>query len=1778
MKTLIYLLFVLTGLCASTKGTSSTLSRNEINPEITSVESTIRTADIKRQNFAKTGLNPESLLFVHNKKVQTDFISKYEDGVVNSANETPLVLNDRIKIRRDEPNAYYNQPASYNLLDAPSITLDPPSGLCQDVELYTDCGPPNSFTISGNNLTSDLYIEWEDVLGFAELSLEEEGNYASSLTLIQNNGIIETTQIFVRNCMQSTCETLALIKISGTGILEYYPVWNNMLPGNAPIATIPDVSAEPGSTITVPVTVVDCNFFSFATYCIEYNPSVLTFQHVLPEWIMAVNDVEINPFLRRLSISLGNSSDDCWSVPDGETLFSMVFMYNGGSTALTFADCSANPFQRCCYLIPNDEPFEDYHINGSVSQTPPPEITLDPPSGLGQDVEIYTDCGPPNSFTVSGINLTSNLVIAWENAYGYAELCLTENGEYVTSLTLEPVNGSIETTVFVRLCMLYNSEAQAYISFLSDGIYELYPVWNNMLPGNAPVATIENVAAEPGSTVVVPVTVEDFDNISFANYYIEYNPIVLTFQDVVTDYVLTTLNDYDIGPDIRRLSIGFGSTSDYCWSVPDNETLFNLVFSYNCGNSELTFSDPHNHDFEKCYYLIPNDEPFEDFHHNGSVNQSPPPEITLDPPTGLGQDVEIYTDCGSPNSFTIAGSNLTSNLTIELGGSFGYAEFSLEEEGVYTSSLTLMPDNGIIETTPIFVRICISGVCESQAFIKISGCGILEYYPVWDNMLPGNAPVSSIADIIAEPGNTIVVPVTIEDYNAISFANFYIEYDPNVLTFQHALPEWIMSVNDAYVSPDKRRISIGFGSTSDYCESIRDHATLFSLVFFYIGGNADLTFVKLSNNHFQKCCYFLPNEQPFEDYHHNGSICERKKKADLKIFLESLYDPSTERMIKTRGADGDMFGGDTTDIVTVKLAQSAHPYPIIATFENVELNQNGSISILPPDSLIGNYYIIVSHRNSIDTWSAIPVEFNGYQIIYDFTEDHIRAYGNNLRPNGDKYCIFMGDADHNGVVDTGDMTLIENDASNYASGYLTTDINGDGIVDTYDMTIVDNNASNYVGVICPNVQDLPSVITSGISNIAQTTATGGGHIFCSGGTCVIAHGVCWTTLPNPTKSDNHTTDGIGTCIFTSNIFGLTPGTRYYLRAYATNYAGTAYGENIEFTTTLATAGNGTTDIDSIFYTSIILGQQEWMAENLKTTRYANGDPIPNVTGNTEWSALETGAWCWYNNDNQYENPYGKLYNWHAVADSRNLCPEGWHIPTDAEWTVLTDFLGGENVADGKMKEAGILHWNAPNTDADNSSGFTGLPGGSRSQSGTFSYLRSYGYWWSSSEKDSGSSWSRSLGFNYIAVVRPNLFKKNGISVRCLREVSLPDPYTASVSGITETSAKGGGNILSDGGAPVDLGGICWSTSPNPTTADNHTTDGSETGAFLSNLTNLLQNTLYYVRAYATNSVGTIYGNEVSFRTLPGFECGSPLTVNHIISGGIAPVDKTTTYGTVTGLMGEPSKCWITSNLGADHQAVAVDDPTEASAGWYWQFNRKQGYRHDGVNLIPGTWNSSINENSDWLTLNDPCNHELGAGWRIPTYTEWFNVKGANNNWNNWSDWTHAWNSGLKLHAAGIVSSYDGSIYNRGVWGSYWSSMQSGTANGWTIYFNGSNCLVSTDLKSNGYPVRCLRDNTGTGAKLPVLTTGSISGITVNSAICSGNVTNDGGAAVTAFGVCWSTSPGPTINNFHTTDGSGTGSFTSTLSGLTSGTAYYVRAYAINRAGTEYGNEVSFTTE
>jgi uncharacterized protein (TIGR02145 family) len=194
------------------------------------------------------------------------------------------------------------------------------------------------------------------------------------------------------------------------------------------------------------------------------------------------------------------------------------------------------------------------------------------------------------------------------------------------------------------------------------------------------------------------------------------------------------------------------------------------------------------------------------------------------------------------------------------------------------------------------------------------------------------------------------------------------------------------------------------------------------------------------------------------------------------------------------------------------------------------------------------------------------------------------------------------------------------------------------------------------------------------------------------------------------------------------------------------------------------------DIDGNVYTSVTIGEQVWMKENLKTTKYLNGDLIGTTTPATKDISLETTPkyqWAYDGNESNVAI-YGRLYTWYAVTDSRNICPSGWHVPTDAEWTTLTTYLGGDSVAGGKLKETGIKHWTTPNTGATNETGFTALPNGYRYLDGSIINVGLVGFWWTSNEFSSTDAYYRYMicYFSYLSRLNDN--KKYGFSVRCLR--------------------------------------------------------------------------------------------------------------------------------------------------------------------------------------------------------------------------------------------------------------------------------------------------------------------------------------------------------------------------------------------------------------------------
>ena len=292
---------------------------------------------------------------------------------------------------------------------------------------------------------------------------------------------------------------------------------------------------------------------------------------------------------------------------------------------------------------------------------------------------------------------------------------------------------------------------------------------------------------------------------------------------------------------------------------------------------------------------------------------------------------------------------------------------------------------------------------------------------------------------------------------------------------------------------------------------------------------------------------------------------------------------------------------------------------------------------------------------------------------------------------------------------------------------------------------------------------LPVVSTDTAFNVTQTSAQSGGKIKSDGGASITARGVCWGKNSNPTILDYKTIDGDGAGSFTSSLSGLTNNTIYFIRAYATNSVGTAYGSQLSFTT-------GTlTDVDGNIYNYVTIGSQTWMSENLKTTRYRNGDIIPTVSDNTAFSNLTTGASDYSNNDVNNLKDYGRIYNWYAVNDNRNICPKGWHIPSDVEWMTLMTSLGGMSPAGGKMKQTGTTFWNAPNDYATNSSGFNGVGAGFRNMDGAFMHFKQSAYFWSSTSVSPTNATAWYLYYTYGDVKNGSYSKRQSYCIRCVKD-------------------------------------------------------------------------------------------------------------------------------------------------------------------------------------------------------------------------------------------------------------------------------------------------------------------------------------------------------------------------------------------------------------------------
>jgi uncharacterized protein (TIGR02145 family) len=596
---------------------------------------------------------------------------------------------------------------------------------------------------------------------------------------------------------------------------------------------------------------------------------------------------------------------------------------------------------------------------------------------------------------------------------------------------------------------------------------------------------------------------------------------------------------------------------------------------------------------------------------------------------------------------------------------------------------------------------------------------------------------------------------------------------------------------------------------------------------------------------------------------------------------------------------------------------------------------------------------------------------------------------------------------------------------------------------------------------------LATLLTTPVSSITSSTAISGGTISGEGGPFVTSRGVCWNTTGTPTIIDSRTTDGTGSGSFISSITSLEPFTTYYVRSYAVNNKGISYGNTLTFRT-LQIPGLTVTDIDGNVYKTITIGNQVWMAENLKTTKFRNGDAIPNISDKLTWSASKVGAYCFFNNDVNNSLTFGFLYNWYALRDSRNLAPSGWHTPSDAEWLTLINYLGGKSVAGGKLKESGKTHWVSNLSSTTNESGFSALPGGSRNSDGTFTGLGYVGDWYTNSEYYVDHAWGYFINGSGNDIGYGHSSKLDGLSVRCIKGevpviVKVPELSTSLVTMIKTVSAVSGGIITSDGGAFVSSCGVCWSSAPNPTIADSKTTDPIEGYSFKSTLDGLTPSTLYHLRSYATNSIGTAYGTDITFKT-------SDIVIPTVTTSTISEITSATSIG------------------GGNVSYDGGSEVTERGICW-------------SKNQNPTTTDSKIIEGS-------------GTG---PFMCSLTNLEPASTYY-------------VRAFATNSI----------------------GTAYGSQVFF--------LTLKT-----------------LPQLFTKELMNISSTGCITGGTITSAGGGFILAKGICWGDIPSPTLIDNVINNGTGQSEFISSITTAIPGTTYYVRSFATNEVGTQYGDQKIFNT-
>lgn len=825
------------------------------------------------------------------------------------------------------------------------------------------------------------------------------------------------------------------------------------------------------------------------------------------------------------------------------------------------------------------------------------------------------------------------------------------------------------------------------------------------------------------------------------------------------------------------------------------------------------------------------------------------------------------------------------------------------------------------------------------------------------------------------------------------------------------------------------------------------------------------------------------------------------------------------------------------------------------------------------------------------------------------------------------------------------LTGLNGNTTYYARAYAT---NGEGTV-----------YGNEVNFTTPACASVPTVTTANVTNPTQTTATGGGNVTADGGATVTAKGVCWSTTQNPTINNPKTVDGDGLGTFTSSLAGLTAGTTYYVRAYATNAAGTSYGSQVSFTTLpTAALATVTTQVPSgVTCNSANLGgsvtsdggatvTERGVVYGITRSPTISDSKAVISSGTGTFSQVVTGL---SQSTTYYVRAFAINSAGVAYGPEESLttpaCPVGPVLSTTLATSVTcsTASSGGSITSDGgsPITARGVCWGTSPNPTTSGNKTSNGTGAGTFTSTltgltaGNTYYYRAYatnsittsygqeGYFFStpvlatvqaSSPSDvtcnsamlsgrlnnnggiaptevgivyaltqnpttantkivmnlSGTSWSQLVsGFNASTTYYVRAYAINCAGTSYSNQVTLTTPAcqglptlsTTSASGVTCTGFTSGGNITSDGGSAIIARGVCWGTSPNPTTSGNKTTNGSGSGIFTSSITGLAVNTVYYYRAYATNNNYTAYGEEYLIRTPylatvttatpSGVTCNSATLGGNVTSdGGATVTERGIVYATTQNPTTANSKVVIGSGEGSYSQSVAG---LAASTTYY--------VRAYAINCAGTIYGSQVSVTTPACTGPPTVTTTTATGLTCTGFTSGGNVT---------SD------GGSTVTARGVCwgttanPTIAGNKTSNGTGTGIFTSSVTGLAVNTVYYYRAYATNSVSTVYGQEYTVKT--------PYLPTVSTASPLGVTCNSATLGGNVTTDGGAAVTERGVVYATTQYPTTANSKVIIGSGLGSFSQSVTGLAGSTTYYVRAYAINCAGTIYGSQTSFTTQ